>query len=72
MVPPDGPAVSDQMNPIPLPPLAVRVRLPLGGVETIAGEMLTPAVTVMLCVATFPAESTTWTTSVTPPVKPAL
>ncbi len=72
MVPPDGLAVSDQTNPVPLPPLAVKVRLPLGGVEAVAGEMLTSAATVTLRVATFPSESTTWTMSVTPPVGPAV
>lgn len=45
--------------------------LPPGLALTLAGAIVTPAVTAMLCVAAFPTKSTTGTTSLTPPVAPA-
>ena len=72
MLPPDAFVDSDQVYPVPLPPEAVNAWLPLGGKVAVAGEMVTPAVTVTLRVAVFPSESVTWTTSVTLPVDPAV
>jgi hypothetical protein len=72
IVPPDAFVASDHAQPVPLPPAAVNVRLALGASVAVAGVIDTPAVTVMLTVAVFPSESTTWTTSVTLPVAPAV
>jgi hypothetical protein len=57
--------------PLPLPPAAESVSAPRGGTLAVAGEIATPAVTPTARVATFPSESTTWTTSETSPVAPA-
>ena len=72
MLPPDAFVDSDQIYPVPLPPEAVKAWVPRGGTVAVAGEMVTPAVTVTLRVAVFPSESITWTTSVTLPVDPAV
>ena len=60
------------MNPLPDPPVAVSVRVPFGPTEGLAGEIETPAVTLMSRVAEPFAESTTFTVSVTLPVGPAV
>jgi hypothetical protein len=59
MEPPEALVASDQVKPVALPPEAAKVRLPLGGVEAVAGEMDTPAVTATLRVAVLPRESVT-------------
>ena len=52
--------------------MAVKVRVPFGPTEGLAGEIETPAVTVMSRVAEPFAESMTFTVSVTLPVGPAV
>src|SRR5690348_1350513 len=72
MLPPDALVGSDQVKPVPLPPAAAKVMLPLVVTLAVAGEIETPAVTATFLVAVFPSDSVTWTVSVTPPVAPAL
>ena len=59
------------MNPVPLPPAAVKVPAPRGGKLSVLGLTLTAAVTVTVAVALLPSESVAVTASVTPPVTPA-
>ncbi len=61
----------DQVYP-PLPPDAPKLMVLLGRVLVVVGVIDTPAVTLTFRVARLPSESTTSTTSVTPPVDPAV
>jgi hypothetical protein len=72
IVAPEALAASDHAQLDWLPPAAVNVWLAFGASVTADGVIDTPAVTVTLTVAAFPSESTTWTTSVTLPVEPAV
>jgi hypothetical protein len=72
MVPPDGLVGSVQAYGGPLPPLALKVWLPRGATLAVAGAMEMPAPTVTLRVVVLPSESVTRTTSMTPPVAPAV
>jgi len=72
IVAPEASVASDQMKPLPLPPEAPKMRLPLGGTLAVAGEIETPGPTATSRVATLPTESVTCTTSVTLPVGPAV
>ena len=60
------------MNPVPLPPAAVKVRPPRGEMPVALGVMETRGPTVTLAVAVRPRESVMVTTSVTLPVAPAV
>ena len=70
--PPEALVVRVKVNPLPLPPLAVKVSIPRGGTTGAAGDSVTPAPTATLAVALPPRASTTWTTSVTEGVGPAV
>jgi hypothetical protein len=72
MLPPEGLAVSAKAKPVPLPPVAEKVRVPRGGVLLGFGLMLIPLPTFTVAEALFPRESVTVTRSVTPPVLPAV
>ena len=71
-LPPEPLVVSVYAKPVPLPPDALKLRLPRGATVAVAGVIVRPAVTVIVAVALFPSESVTRTTSVVPAVDPAV
>ncbi len=70
-LPPDPFVVSVYVNPVPLPPLAVKLREARGAAVAVVGEIVTPAPTAMVALALFPSESVARTTSVVLAVAPA-
>src|SRR5437868_10424220 len=72
MPPPEKLDASVQVKPVPVPPAALNCTLPRGATPASGGAMLTPAETLTLALPLFPSESVTATTSVTPPVAPAV
>ena len=71
MLPPELFSPKLKMNPVPEPPLAIKVSEPRGGAEVPLASRLTADPMVIELVALLPSESTTDTTSVTSPVAPA-
>src|SRR3990172_6463911 len=71
LLPPEVLSTIDQTYPVPLPPWAVRRMVSPGFAPGSRGVMVMPAVTVTATVASLPIESTTFTTSVTRPFRPA-
>jgi hypothetical protein len=72
IVPPDGALAIVQVQPVPLPPEAVKVTAPPCATSASAGATTTLGPTAIDAVASLPSESVTRTTSVTPPVAPAV
>src|SRR5436853_3862784 len=63
---------TEKTKPLPLPPAALKVCVPLVFNVTAAGVMVMPAVTVTFRVVVAPAPSLSWTTSVAFPLAPAV
>src|SRR5258706_7686156 len=72
MLEPERLVLTNQMKPAPLPPLTEKLTPPRGADDAEPGEMERPAETATLFDAVLPSESVARTTSVTPPIAPAV